>query len=198
MAADIGYAGSMNAVRLLAVATLSLVLSVAGAACGGGSTPEPVAPAAPATTSAQVSGGAPEPTPATTAPPADPPPAPAPPPAEPSAEKCEGGWVCVKVTLETRKVEKRDTKLLGDPKIESTWSKNSDGRPATFEAFSKGAVEVTLRRKPGNKNEVVVKSAKGGEIVIDRKDGTPDDFTHIGVIAAEKDGALLVDLRYLR
>jgi hypothetical protein len=123
--------------------------------------------------------------------------APTPPPAEATAEKCDGGWVCVKVSFETRKVEKRDTKLLGDPKIEETWSKNSDGRTASFEGFSKGTVELTLRRKPNNKSEVVVK-LKGGEIVIDRHDGSTDDFTHVGAIATEKDGALLVDLRYLR
>lgn len=187
---------AMNRMSSIAGSALVLVVVVASAACGGGSTPEPVAPVTPATTSAQTPVADPEPKAATTPAPAEP--APTPPPAEPTAEKCEGGWVCVKVSLETRKVEKRETKLLGDPKIESTWSKNSDGRPATFDAFSKGTVEVILRRKPGNKTEVVVKSAKGGEIVIDRKDGTPDDFTHVGVIAAEKDGALLVDLRYLR
>jgi len=103
----------------------------------------------------------------------------------------------VKVALDTKKVEPRETKRLGDPKIEQTWSKSSAGRTVAFDAFSKGPVELTLRRKPGNKNEVVVKSAKGAEIVIDRRDGSVDDFTHVGAIAAEQDGALLVDLRYL-
>jgi hypothetical protein len=121
-----------------------------------------------------------------------------PPEAEAQPEKCDGDWVCVKVSFETRKVDKRATKLMGDPKIESTWSKTSDGRTVAFDAFSKGAVELTLRRKPGNKNEVVVKAPKGGEIVIDRHNGSVDDFTHVGVIAAEKDGALLIDMRYLR
>lgn len=195
MRADMRYAERMNRTSSIVFSAFALVLGATAAACGGAATPEPVAPVTPATTSAQAPVTEPEPAPAAveTAPAATPAPA-----ADPVAEKCDGGWVCVKVSLDTRKVEKRDTKLLGDPKIESTWSKNTDGRPATFEAFSKGSVDVTLRRKPGNKNEVVVKSAKGGEIVIDRKDGTPDDFTHVGVIAAEKDGALLVDLRYLR
>jgi hypothetical protein len=97
------------------------------------------------------------------------------------------------------KVEKRTTKLVGDPKIESTHSKMTDGRnAASFEFYSKGAVEVMLRRKPGNKNEVVMKSAKGGEVVLDRHDGSVDDFSHIGVIAAEQDGAFLVDINYMK
>ena len=123
---------------------------------------------------------------------------PATPPAEAAAEKCDDGWVCVKINFATRKVEKRDTKLMGDPKIESTWSKQSDGRTATFDEFSKGPVELTLRRKNNDKSEVVVKSKGGGEIVIDRHDGTIQDFTHVGAIATEQDGALLVDLRYMR
>lgn len=88
---------------------------------------------------------------------------------------------------------------MGDPKIESTWSKQSDGRTATFDEFSKGPVELTLRRKPNNKNEVVVKLTNGGKtIAIDKRDGTVDDFTDVGAIATEQDGALLVDLRYMR
>ena len=119
-------------------------------------------------------------------------------PAEPVAEapeKCEGGWVCVKISFATRKVEARETRLTGE---ESTWSKQSDGRTATFEQFSKGPVELTLRRKGNQKNEVVVKVKGGGELVIDRHDGSNDDFTHIGVIATEKDGALFLDMRYMR
>jgi hypothetical protein len=123
---------------------------------------------------------------------------PAAPVAEAAAEKCDEGWVCVKINVATRKVEKRDTKLMGDPKIESTWSKQSDGRTATFDDFSKGPVELTLRRKSDSKSEVVVKAKGGAEIVIDRHDGTIQDFTHIGAIATEQDGMLLVDLRYMR
>jgi hypothetical protein len=122
----------------------------------------------------------------------------APAPVEAAAEKCDDGWVCVKINFATRKVEKRDTKLMGDPKIESTWSKMSDGRTATFDEFSKGPVELTLRRKNNDKSEVVVKAKGGGEIVIDRHDGTIQDFTHVGAIATEQDGALLVDMRYMR
>lgn len=120
---------------------------------------------------------------------------PAPAPAPDAPEKCDSGWVCVKVSFATRKVEPRDTRL---PQDDSPWSKRSDGRTATFEEFSKGPVELTLRRKPNNKNEVVVKAKGGSEIVIDRHDGTPDDFTHVGAIATEKDGALLIDMRYMR
>jgi hypothetical protein len=114
------------------------------------------------------------------------------------AETCDAGWVCVKINFATRKVEKRETKLMGDPKIESTWSKMSDGRTATFDQFTKGPVELTLRRKSNDKSEVVVKAKGGGEIVIDRHDGTIQDFTHIGAIATEQDGALLIDMRYMR
>lgn len=133
--------------------------------------------------------------PATLAPGSPAAPVPAAPAAEEAAEKCDAPWVCVKITFATRKVEKRDTKLTTE---QYTWSKQSDGRTATFDQFSQGPVDLTLRRNPGNKNEVVVKTKSGGELVIDRKDGTPDDFTHIGAIAHEKDGALLIDMRYMR
>jgi hypothetical protein len=161
-------------------------------ACAAAPAAAPATPAvaAPAPVAVVETTAAPLETPAVTTP--------APAPVEAAAEKCDDSWVCVKVTFATRKVEKRGTKLLGDPKIESTWSKQSDGRTATFEEFSKGPVEVTLRRKPNNKNEVVVKAKGGGEIVIDRHDGTTDDFTHIGVIATEQDGAMLIDMRYMR
>lgn len=160
-------------------------------------------------------GGNPPPPASTPAPEAAPPPPkqaepvaapekPAPPPtpgkvddSEPTPEKCDIGWICVKVSLDKKTVEKRETKLIGDPKIPETWSKTSDGRAVSFDAFSKGPIEVMLRRKPGDKNEVVVKQQKT-EIVIDRRDGTIDDFTHVGIIAAEQDGAFLVDLRYMK
>ena len=176
----------------------SMTLGLLLAACGGASSTTPAA--VPTTTSATASKTSePEAAPATAvepAPAAAPTPAPA---VEDQPEKCDGGWVCVKVVLATGKVEKRATKLMGDPKVESTWSKQSDGRTATFDDFSKGPVELTLRRKPNNKNEVVVKLAKGGNVVvIDKHDGSVDDFTHVGAIATEQDGALLVDLRYMR
>ena len=182
---------------------IALALALALAACGGATntasspetTPTPTAAATPPEKTAEPAAKAepaPEPTNEAAA-------TPAPPAAEEATpEKCDGGWVCVKVSLDKKKVEPRETKLLGDPKIDQTWSKSSDGRTVTFDAFSKGPVELTLRRKPGNKNEVVVKLAKVGEIVIDRRDGTIDDFTHVGAIAAEKDGELLVDLRYMK
>jgi hypothetical protein len=173
----------------------SLLVLAALAACGGENKPAN-APGAPEPATAPPPKAA-EPetksTPETTAPVA--PSAPAP---EATAEKCDGGWICVKVAFDTKKVEPRETKVLGDPKIETTWSKNSDGRPATFDQFSKGAVELTLRRKPQNKNEVVVKIGKGPEVVIDRKDGSVDDFTYVSAIAAEDKGALLIDLRYMK
>ena len=172
---------------------LALALAACGGATNTSSTPEPTPAAVPPPPRAAEPEAKPvpaaEPTNDAVAAPA--------PPAEPTPEPCDGGWVCVKVSFDTKKVEPRETKLLGDPKIEQTWSKSSDGRTASFDAFSKGPVELTLRRKPGNKNEVVVKLGKG-EVVIDRRDGTIDDFTHVGAIAAEQDGALLVDLRYMK
>jgi len=186
---DFGYAGFMKLPLLIASLTL--------AACGGATN---VAPAEAPTTTAAIPAPPPEPVTPTVAEPAPAPVAPpAAPPAEAVPEKCDGGWVCVKVSLTTRKVEKRETKLMGDPKIESTWSKTSDGRTVTFDDFSKGPLELTLRRLPNNKGEVVVKLAKGGTpIVIDKHDGSLEDFTHVGAIATEQDGALLVDLRYQR
>jgi hypothetical protein len=116
------------------------------------------------------------------------------------AEPCLDGWVCVKLAAGARKLTRRDTLLVGNPSVPSTWSKTTDGRAAaTFDAYSKGAVQISLRRKPGNKNEVVAKIPKVGEVVLDRHAGSVDDFTHIGVIAAEDaDGALLVDIKYMR
>ena len=43
-----------------------------------------------------------------------------------------------------------------------------------------------------------MKTKGGGELVIDRHDGGADDFTHIGAIATEQDGSLLIDMRYMR
>lgn len=177
----------------LLISALTLV------ACGGAAQTAPAE--SPTTTTAATPSPAPA-EPVATAPETAPAPSPAPvpsPPAEAVPEKCDGGWVCVKVSLSTRKVEKRETKLMGDPKIESTWSKTSDGRTVSFDDFSKGPLELTLRRGPNGKNEVVVKLAKGGTpIVIDKHDGTTEDFTHVGAIATEQDGLLLVDLRYMK
>jgi len=178
----------------LALASAFSFLVLGSAACGA-----PAAPVAIPTTTTAAPAALVEPAAEPAAAEAAPVAAPAlPAPVEAVAEKCDDGWVCVKIDFATRKVEKRDTKLMGDPKIESTWSKMSDGRTATFDEFSKGPVELTLRRKNNDKSEVVVKAKGGGEIVIDRHDGTIQDFTHVGAIATEQDGALLVDMRYMR
>jgi len=178
--------------------TLAPVLALL-VGCGGAVAPAEAPTAGAATTTAAAPPATvPAPAPAADATPApDPTPAPAAvaAPVADAPEKCDSGWVCVKVSFATRKVEKRDTRLTSE---EQTWSKQSDGRTATFDQFSKGPVELTLRRKGNDKNEVVVKTKGGGEIVIDRHDGTPGDFTHIGAIATEKDGALLIDMRYMR
>lgn len=179
----------------LSHSALALTLAVAMCGCA---TNIPQAASTTKTTAAVVQPAA-EPAPAPQAVEPAAAPAPTPPPAEAAAEKCDDGWVCVKVNLANGKIEKRPTKLLGDPAIESTWSKQSDGRMASFDEFSKGSVQITLRRKPNNKNDVIVKLAKGGPtIVVDKHDGTIEDFTHVGAIATEQDGALLLDLRYMR
>lgn len=174
--------------------TLLLALVACG---GGGANASPPAPPPPPPVAS------PEPPPPEPPKPPEPeaPPPPetraATPPKEDAPEPCDAEWVCVKVLVDSRKTEKRTTKLIGDPKIEQTYSKTTDGRgPVAFDFFSKGAVELALRRKPGNKSEVVVKTPKGQEIVVDRHDG--DDFTYVGAIAAEQDGAFLVDIRYMK
>jgi hypothetical protein len=159
--------------------------------CGGAVTPAAVPTTTTTTTAAYAPVAEPEAAPVAAV---EATPAPAAPAAD-TPEKCDSGWVCVKISFATRKVEPRETRLTDQ---ESTWSKQSDGRTATFEQFSKGPVELTLRRKGSGKNEVVVKAKGGGELVIDRHDGSNDDFTHIGAIAMERDGALFIDMRYMR
>lgn len=175
----------------------SVALTVA---CGGSAKTPPAAPTSTPSPSEAIPGATSEPeakAPSEAAPTSSPTSTPT--PADPVAEKCEGGWTCVKVSFDTKKVEPRETKLLGDPKIEETWSKTSDGRTVTLDAFSKGAVDLALKRKANNKNEVVAKlGPKGTEIVIDRKDGTPDDFAYVGLIATEQNSDLLVDIRYMK
>lgn len=159
-------------------------------ACGG-NTPPPETPPTATPDTPPAPAPAPEPT---KEPEPTPPPAPAP---EAAAEKCEGNWVCLKVSFTTKKVEKRETKLLGDPKIDSTWSATSDGRPATFPNYSKGPIEMVFKRLPNDNNEVTVKVAKGAPISIDKHPGNLTEVTHVGAIATEdKDGNLLIDLSY--
>jgi hypothetical protein len=131
-------------------------------------------------------------------------PAPAPatpaPPVEEQAEPCPSEWVCVNVAYDTGKITKRDTKLIGDPKIDSTWSKSVDTRaPGSFEQGSKG-VELTLKMpqsKAGEHLYQVYFKVKGGrEILLDKHTG--EEVTYVGAIAAEKDGQFMVDLRYMK
>jgi hypothetical protein len=122
--------------------------------------------------------------------------APATPAAEPAAQECDEGWICVSIPLKTNKVEKRATKLLGDPKVEQTWSANVDsGKNGTFSFVPGRTVEIVLRNLPGDKAQVALRAGKGApEVVLDTHKGA--DFTYVGVIAAERDGAILVDFRY--
>jgi hypothetical protein len=127
-------------------------------------------------------------------------PAPAAAPVEEKAEPCPQEWVCVNVDYATGKITKRDTKLIGDPKVEQTWSKSVDTRaPASFEQGSKG-VEIGMRMpqtKAGEHLYQVFFKVKGGrEIMLDKHTG--EEVTYVGVIAAEKDGQFMVDLRYMK
>ena len=115
-----------------------------------------------------------------------------------TAEPCEARlwWTCVTVALDSKKIDKRETLLLGDPNIEETKSGTTDGRKTVDFPSSNGeTLSVVLRRKPGQKTEIVLKSGKG-ETVIDRHDG--DDYQYVSVIAAEKGGKAYVDVRYMR
>lgn len=184
-----------------------LFLTIPLLACGASATPQPAsAPASSTTTSAAVSpakAASPEPTKA------EPEPEPAAAPAQPTEaaeapaaapDACDGEWICLRVALDGKgKIEKRATRLIGDPAIDATWSQNTDGRaPATFADASK-PVELLLKHlpgKPGQHLAQIVLRTNGRETVIHKYDG--DEFSYVGFIAAEKDGALLVDLRYMK
>ena len=125
---------------------------------------------------------------------------PAAPPVEEKAEPCPSEWVCINVDYATGKITKRETKLIGDPKVDTTWSKSVDTRaPASFEQGSKG-VEIAMKMpqtKAGEHLYQVFFKVKGGrEIMLDKHTG--EEVTYVGVIAAEKDGQFMVDLRYMK
>lgn len=177
--------------RALVLSTLAFVVL----GCGGTPPPEPKAPVE-----------APPPKVVKEEPPKEAPPKIAemgPPSKEAEAEKCTAGWSCLKVAVEgTRKVEKREHALIGDPKIAETWSKTiDDTKTAQFDFVKNRIIEITLKRKPNKKTEVILRTAaatspdkKGPETVLDSHD--TDDFTHVGLIAAEQDGQILIDISY--
>jgi hypothetical protein len=180
---------------------ITILVAIAAAACGG-ATQTP--PASPSTTSAPVETAPAKPALAT--PPVDETPAPA---SEPeattpapertvAAEPCDGMWTCVKVPLTgARKVEARPTQLIGDPAIESTSSGMTDDvRGPVKLDFDGKSYEVVLKRLPGDKSIVVLRGGGGAEVTLAKHD--KNDFTHVGVIATKKDGALLVDVRYMK
>jgi hypothetical protein len=129
---------------------------------------------------------------------AEPTPAPAAAPVEAQAEPCPQEWVCVNVDYATGKITKRDTKLIGDPKVETTWSKSLDTRaPASF-ASSK-PVDLSLQMpqtKAGEHLYNVTMKINGRQIILDKHTG--EEVTYVGLIAAEKDGQFMVDLRYMK
>lgn len=127
-------------------------------------------------------------------------PAPAAPavPVEEKAEPCPQDWVCVNVALDSGKITKRDTKLIGDPKVETTWSKSVDTRAAASFASSK-PVDVSLQMpqtKAGERLYNVMMKISGRQILLDKHTG--EEVTYVGVIAAEKDGQFMIDLRYMK
>lgn len=188
-----------------------LLLTLGAAACGGGAAQ--IAPPSSATTvdNADVAGNKPAPAPAAAAP-APPEPASEPPPAktEPTKETAsnpdpcdaKAWWTCVSIALDSRKVDKRTTLLVGDGAFSETHSGTTDGRnPVVFTTESGDVVSVALRRKPGSKSEIVVKTGKsadklGAETIIDRHDG--DDFQYVSVIGTVQGGKVFVDVRYMR
>jgi hypothetical protein len=193
--------GTQRFVFLSALATLATV----GAAACGGATPVPSSPTT--TTNATIEKTAPREAEPAKAEPAQP-------AAEldvasltstSKAEPCEARlwWTCVTVPLEgARKVEKRETLLIGDPAFAETRSGTTDGRnPITFTTASGDVVSIALRRKGGHKNEIVLRTGKsadrlGAEVIVDRHDG--DDFQYVSIVATEQNGKAYVDVRYMR
>ena len=186
---------------LLGYVTVGLFVT----ACAGGAAETPPANTPSSTTMS--SGDAPKQTPKQApaqeeaAPPKEATPAPAPvPEKEATPDPCDGEWICLKVE-KGGKVSKRPTRLIGDPKIETTWSKNTDGRsPASFDDAST-PVDITLEHiagKPGQHlAQVALKPKAGGaKVILDKRDG--DEFSYVGFVAAEQDGAFLVDFRYMK
>jgi hypothetical protein len=183
-------------------AILSLSFAAFGAGCGQSEPAKDPSSSTVTTAAEPKQAPAPKPIAEEANPVAEPAPAPATPapPVEEQAEPCPSEWVCVNVAYDTGKITKRDTKLIGDPKIDSTWSKSVDTRaPGSFEQGSKG-VELTLKMpqsKAGEHLYQVYFKVKGGrEILLDKHTG--EEVTYVGVIAAEKDGQFMVDLRYMK
>lgn len=193
----------MSTATIASVLVLSLAAMTCGA-CGGAQVP----PATPPTVDN-----------ADVAPPKKPAEAPAPvaeAPAEPAKnveppkeaasnpEPCDAKmwWSCATIALDSRKVEKRTTLLVGDGSYTETHSGTTDGRnPVVFTTESGDVVSVAMRRKPGAKSEIVVKTGKsadklGPETIIDRHDG--DDFQYVSVIGTVQNGKAHIDVRYMR
>lgn len=119
-----------------------------------------------------------------------------------AAEPCPNDSICLRVPFDGKgKIEKRTTRLLGDPKIEQTWSQNIDSkRSAKFDAAST-PVEIILRHppsKPGQHLAQLTLKMNGREVMLDRHEN--EEFSFVSIIAAEKEGdsALLVDIRYMK
>lgn len=195
----------MSTEKIFSILVLTCSLGAA-AACGGGAA---VAPATPTTVdNADVASSkkTSEPTPA----PVAETPAEAPKNAEPpketasTPEPCDAKmwWSCATIALDSRKVEKRTTLLVGDSSFSETHSGTTDGRnPVVFTTESGDVVSVAMRRKPGSKSEIVVKIGKsadklGPETIIDRHDG--EDFQYVSVIGTVQGGRAHIDVRYMR
>jgi hypothetical protein len=111
-------------------------------------------------------------------------------------------WSCVDVSLEgARKVDKRGTLLIGDPAFPETHSGTTDGRnPVMFKTEGGDVVSIALRRRPGKKADIVLRTGKsedklGAEVVIDRHDG--DEYQYVAIVATVMGGKAHVDVRYM-
>ncbi len=177
---------------------LFVIVTCGWAVACGGAQPRPQAPT---TTSAQVepkkAEPAPEPAPAVEEAKPEPAAEPAPAPEEPKPprlESCDGNWVCVSVSPKN-KIDKRLTQLIGDPQFDSTQSAMIDDArgPAKLELDGK-TYEIALRR--GAVSQIVLRGG-AGEVVLDKHKA--NDFTYVGIIATKnKDGAVLVDIKYMK
>ena len=178
---------------------LFLIVTCGWAVACGGAQPQP---STPTTTSAQVEPKKAEPAPApveeakpepAAEPVAETPAAPEEPKA-PRLESCDGNWVCVSVSPKN-KIDKRLTQLIGDPQFDSTQSAMIDDARGSAKVELDGkSYEIALRRVAGG-SQIVLKG--GSEIVLDKHKA--NDFTYVGIIATKnKDGAVLVDIKYMK
>ncbi|HEY8079026.1 MAG TPA: hypothetical protein VIF62_33065 [Labilithrix sp.] len=116
-------------------------------------------------------------------------------PKAPRLEACDGNWVCVSISPKN-KIDHRLTQLIGDPQFESTASAMIDDARGSAKVELDGkSYEIALRRVAGG-SQIVLKGG-ASEITLDKHKA--NDFTYVGIIATKnKDGAVLVDIKYMK